>query len=115
MESFNYSLEELICLVGASKTCDYKHLKRNYLVPAIQVINEKTDINVTFTENKKGRKVTSLAFSVKTFPATLEMEEFLSWNGMAETDENKQQYDEEWMEMREYDMSRQCYHDVIFA
>ena len=64
MESFNYSLEELICLVGASKTCDYKHLKRNYLAPAIQIINEKTDINVTFTENKKGRKVTSLAFSV---------------------------------------------------
>ena len=115
MESFNYSLEELICLVGASKTCDYKHLKRNYLAPAIQIINEKTDINVTFTENKKGRKVTSLAFSVKAFPATLEMEEFLTWNGMAETEENKKQYDEEWMEMREYDMSRQCYHDVIFT
>lgn len=32
---------------------------------------------------------------------------------MAETEENKKQYDEEWMEMREYDMSRQCYHDVI--
>ena len=43
------------------------------------------------------------------------MEEFLTWNGMAETEENKKQYDEEWMEMREYDMSRQCYHDVIFT
>ena len=95
--------------------CRYRNMKRNYLLPAIQAINEKTDIEVAFTENKKGRRVTSLAFSVKAFPAALEMEEFLSWNGMAETEENKQQYDEEWMEMREYDMSRQCYRDVILV
>ena len=56
-----------------------------------------------------------MPFFVCVARATLEMEEFLTWNGMAETEENKKQYDEEWMEMREYDMSRQCYHDVIFT
>jgi plasmid replication initiation protein len=42
----------------------YKDFKKRALLPAVKEINQKTDISVSFIENKKGKAVDSLTFTI---------------------------------------------------
>ena len=91
------------------QACDYKHLKRNYLTPAIQAINSMTDIHISFKENKDGRKVSSLAFSVTEEPGLLELECYMDFYGLKPDEVGLGIYDEGWKEAHEYSMAQQRY------
>lgn len=109
MECFNYSIPDLTILLTGKQTCDYKHLKRNYLTPAILAINSMTDIHISFKENKDGRKVSSLAFTVTEEPGLLELECFMDFYGLKPDEVGLGDYDEAWKEAREYSMAQQKY------
>lgn len=44
---------------------EYKALKRAVITPAIENINEHTDLIVELIEHKKGKKVVSISFGIK--------------------------------------------------
>lgn len=106
--TFNYDIDELSKLLTGKSGCEYKRLKANHLKPAIEIINDMTDIHVSMSENKRGRKVTSIQFTVYSTPASDELETFMEYNGMR-MDEAAAMYDEGWMRHYEYDMGSQRY------
>ncbi|MEQ6378628.1 replication initiation protein [Bacillaceae bacterium S4-13-56] len=61
------TLESLKEKLGISKGQykQYGHLKSRIIVPSLQELNEKTDIQVTFKEIRKGRKVDKIEFAIK--------------------------------------------------
>lgn len=61
------NLEELKIMVGASANyfSSYADFKRRVLNKAQEEINEKTDIKFNYSDQKIGRKVESIAFSIK--------------------------------------------------
>ncbi|MBZ9626416.1 replication initiation protein [Clostridium sp. FP2] len=63
----NINLEELKTMVGASANyfSSYADFKRRVLNKAQEEINEKTDITFKYSDQKVGRKVTSIAFNIK--------------------------------------------------
>lgn len=65
--SCQFELQHLKNMIGAvKKTYDsYGPFKQKILIPAIDEINEKTDIKIDFEEIKKGRKVESIRFYIK--------------------------------------------------
>jgi plasmid replication initiation protein len=63
------TLEDLRYFLGIEKDKykQYGHLKNKVLLVAQKEINEKTDIQFTFSEIKTGRKVTGFEFGIKTY------------------------------------------------
>lgn len=55
--------------------------KQSILTPAINHINEKTDLTVSFTTKKTGRKITHLIWKIRTKPSTRrdELPKFKKW------------------------------------
>lgn len=51
--------------VGVDEMPQYKYLKRDVIIPAVNEVNALTDIKVALVEHKKGRKVISLQFHVE--------------------------------------------------
>ncbi|MCM3358677.1 replication initiation protein [Psychrobacillus sp. MER TA 171] len=67
LKSFEYELDELRKKIGAiGKSYDiYGNFKAKALKPAIDEINEITDIKIDYKEIKDGKKVVAIKFSVK--------------------------------------------------
>lgn len=64
---FNISIDELNQELGFPASYErMDNLKRFFLVPTIEEINEKTDILVSYENVKQGRKVVGFRFTVKT-------------------------------------------------
>ena len=76
MTTFQMTLEDYKLELGLPKSYNrINNLKARALEPAIDEINEKTDINITYENIKRGRTVTGLKFTVKpkaNTPKTLE-------------------------------------------
>lgn len=109
MGSFNYGVEDLTILLTGDKQCDYKHLKRNYLLPAIEAINTWTDIRVEFIENKKERRVSSLSFSIYSEPGLPELESYMEFHQLKPSEVSAMNYDEDWIGAYRYNMAKQKY------
>lgn len=63
---FNITLEDYRLELGLPKSYNrINNLKARALEPAIDEINEKTDIKITYTNVKRGRTVTGLKFTIK--------------------------------------------------
>lgn len=63
---FNLSIDELNQEMGFPESYDrMDNLKRFFLLPTIEEINEKTDILVSYENVKQGRKVIAFRFTVK--------------------------------------------------
>ena len=66
MSTFQMTLEDYKLELGLPKSYNrINNLKARALEPAIDEINEKTDINITYENVKRGRTVTGLKFTVK--------------------------------------------------
>ena len=66
MTTFQMTLEDYKLELGLPKSYNrINNLKARALEPAIDEINEKTDINITYENIKRGRTVTGLKFTVK--------------------------------------------------
>ena len=66
MTTFQMTLEDYKLELGLPKSYNrINNLKARALEPAINEINEKTDINITYENVKRGRTVTGLKFTVK--------------------------------------------------
>ena len=66
MTTFQMTLEDYKRELGLPKSYNrINNLKARALEPAIDEINEKTDINITYENVKRGRTVTGLKFTVK--------------------------------------------------
>lgn len=66
MSTFQMTLEDYKLELGLPKSYNrINNLKARALEPAIDEINEKTDINITYENIKRGRTVTGLKFTVK--------------------------------------------------
>lgn len=66
LESYSrtYPLEELKRLLGAESYNLYKNFKARILKPAVKEINDYSDKILDFTENKKGKGVASITFTI---------------------------------------------------
>lgn len=109
MGTFNYSIEELSKLLTGTPHYEYKRLKGNCIMPAIESINTLTDLHVEFKELKQGRRVTSISFSVSKQPAADEMKCFMEHNKLKFDEINIVPYNELWMANYAYDMASQSY------
>lgn len=70
MGGFSMSLDEYRQELGTPKSyARINNLKENAVDGPIKEINEKTDINITYENVKRGRTVTGLKFTVKAKPA----------------------------------------------
>nr|QJS05678.1 replication protein, Rep3 family [Psychrobacter sp.] len=66
MKRFSISLDEIKQEFSLPPSYDHiSNLKARMIKPAIKEINEKTDINITYENIKRGRTVTGLKFTVK--------------------------------------------------
>ena len=66
MTTFQMTLEDYKLELGLPKSYNrINNLKARALEPAIDEINEKTDINITYENVKRGRTITGLKFTVK--------------------------------------------------
>lgn len=66
MTTFQMTLEDYKLELGLPKSYNrINNLKARALEPAIDEINEKTDINISYENVKRGRTVTGLKFTVK--------------------------------------------------
>lgn len=61
-----YTVEDLAAIIGAETYRQYKDFKSRALVPAVREINEYSDKRVSFTEIKKGKKVTGIELTIAT-------------------------------------------------
>lgn len=62
---FHISLEEFKRCVGAENYDRFSNLLQKVILPAVQEVSEKTDINVSITPEKSGRSVDRLKISVQ--------------------------------------------------
>ena len=75
MKIFQMTLEDYKLELGLPKSYDrINNLKARALDPAIDEINEKTDINISYENIKRGRTVTGLKFTVKAKPKRKKLE-----------------------------------------
>ncbi len=109
LRAFNYSIRELARLLTGNADYQYKYLKRDYIVPAIESINQNTDLHVSFQEYKYERKVSSLHFCVTKEPALDEVECFLDFNGLSYDEQDLLPYNDNWKNAYDYGMSIQKY------
>lgn len=109
MHTFNYNTEDLTLLLTGDTACDYKHLKRNYLIPAIEAINTWTDISVEFTENKKERKVSSLSFVITEAPGRPELDAYMEHYQLKPDEVGMMEYDDDWMPAYQYNIAERRY------
>ena len=66
MTTFQMTLEDYKLELGLPKSYNrINNLKARALEPAIDEINEKTDINISYENIKRGRTVTGLKFTIK--------------------------------------------------
>ncbi|MBF0563412.1 MAG: replication initiation protein, partial [Alphaproteobacteria bacterium] len=75
--TWEIGVDDLRALLGVTgKMTNFAHFRNYALTSAISEINEKSDIAVTMTETKKGRKVESLTFTIekKDFRQAMESE-----------------------------------------
>lgn len=69
MKIFSMSLDEIKQEFSLPKSYDHiSNLKARMIKPAIKEINEKTDVNITYENIKRGRQVVGLKFTVKGKP-----------------------------------------------
>ena len=74
MKRFSMSLDEIKQEFSLPKSYDHiSNLKARMIKPAIKEINEKTDVNITYENIKRGRQVVGLKFTVKGKPKPKEM------------------------------------------
>lgn len=66
--SREYAVEELKKLLDAEKYKDYKNFKARVLLPSLKEINQYSDKTVICTEEKKGRRVTGITFTISHKP-----------------------------------------------
>lgn len=109
MASTNYSIRELAELLTGNPDYEYKYLKRDYLIPGIQAINNLTDLKVVMSENKKGRKTSSLKFIISESPGLKELEVYMDTANVKSDELNVCPYNDDWMKDYDYDMSEQTY------
>lgn len=109
MGAFRYSVEELSKLLTGVPGHEYKRLKANFIVPAIKAINSLTDIQVEFSENKSGRQVTTISFTVSSAPAVDEFDCFMQYNHLGYDECEVVPYNNSWMNAFQYDMALQRY------
>jgi plasmid replication initiation protein len=67
LSDFEMSVSDLQKALDAENYQEYKVFKRRALMPALEEINEMSDINLSYVESKSGqtgRKVTSIAFKI---------------------------------------------------
>lgn len=110
--TFNYLVEDISRLIVGVKEFEYKRLKCDFFAPAIKAINARTDLYITFKENKQGRQVKSLAFTIIKSPAEDEFEHFMDYNGLKNDESTMLPYDTNWMNFYEYDMAIQKYRKI---
>jgi plasmid replication initiation protein len=67
---FTYSIDDLVLLLDLNTTIMQTNLQNKVLKPAIAVINDKTDIELSYTTGKTGKKVTGFTFLVVAKPTT---------------------------------------------
>lgn len=53
--------------ISKEKYKQYGHFKSRVITPSVKELNEKTDVQVTFKEIRKGRKVIKIEFTIKHF------------------------------------------------
>ena len=87
----------------------YRDLKSKFIKPAIEQINDRTDIKISFKENKQGKKVISLVFWVEEEPALDEKEAFAECNAYEFDYASAVPYNDQWMQEYDYDMGTQTY------
>ena len=81
MSNFKVDLADYKLELGLPKSYDrINNLKSRALEPAIKEINEKTDINISYENVKRGRTVTGLKFTVKAKPTKKKGLDLLSQN-----------------------------------
>lgn len=51
--------------ISQDKYKQYGHFKSRAILPSVKEVNEKTDVEVTFKEIRKGRKVVKIEFTIK--------------------------------------------------
>lgn len=69
MGGFNISLEDYRKELGTPKSYNrINNLKDNAVDPVIKEINNKTDLNISYENIKRGKEVTGLKFTVKSKP-----------------------------------------------
>lgn len=115
MRRYNYSVADLSLLLTGVPDYPYKDLKSKFLKPAIEQINRLTDLEVKFSENRLGKKVTSLTLWVEESPATDELEEFARYNEYPYDFVSAVPYDEKWMQAYDYDMGMQKYEERLIS
>lgn len=60
------SIDELKGILGLGKKYKaYKNFKARVIAPAVKEINERADLNIDYTENKRGKAVYSIHFIIK--------------------------------------------------
>ena len=106
---FSYDIKALKLLLTGDENFQYKNLKRRHLIPAIEEINQATNLTVEMKETKKGKAVTSLSFYVKEEPAMDELELFVEHNQLRFSECKLVPYNDEWKENYNYDMGKQRY------
>jgi len=109
MHTLNYSVEEMAKLLTGNPNHSYKYLKRDFIIPAIKAINERTDLHIEFHENKDGKRVLSLSFNISKMPAKDEVECFMDFNGITYDELDIVPYNLEWLRNFDYDMTTQKY------
>lgn len=97
---FEVELKEFRSTIGSiQKSYDsFKELRRRVLDPAIEEINEKTDIDVSFERKTRGRITVGLIFNVKGKPAQMLPEEELEQLSFLPESEIRNVYDNDLME-----------------
>lgn len=109
MRRYNYSVADLAELLTGNPDYRYRDLKSKFIKPAIEQINDRTDIKISFKENKQGKKVTSLVFWVEEEPALDEKEAFAECNAYEFDYASAVPYNDQWMQEYDYDMGTQSY------
>ena len=65
---FTYSIDDLVLLLDLNITITQTNLQNKVLKPALKTINDKTDIELSYTTTKTGKKVTGFTFTVTAKP-----------------------------------------------
>lgn len=70
-----FLIPDLKAILGAREDLEYKYFKRDYLIKPLKDINRVMEKHVGFTEEKEGRRVTHIIFSIE----DVEFDEFVSF------------------------------------
>lgn len=106
------SKNDLVKLLTNKDEYEYKHFKSDILLPAIETINDLTDINIEFKEVKSGRSVSDIIFDITKEPSKDEKELFIEHNNLKPDEAAAFDYDPEWKKAYEYHMETQKYEKI---